>query len=98
MTSFDDFDLRTIRLFNDEKFFINNNVMQEKDNVTWDIGKNSTIKIGGNSKITVQGNLETTVNGDTKTTTSGSFTNTANTITSTASGAHTLKGSPLSLN
>lgn len=40
MTSFDDFDLRTIRLFNDEKFFINDNVIQEKDNVTWDIADN----------------------------------------------------------
>lgn len=40
MTSFDDFDLRTIRLFNDEKFFISDNVIQEKDNVTWDITDN----------------------------------------------------------
>ena len=76
------------------------------DNVTWDIGKNSTIKIGGNSKITVQGNLETTVSGNNTLTvsgnldcnTSGSFTNKANSITSQAQGAHTLKGSPLSLN
>ena len=76
------------------------------DNVTWDIGKNSTIKIGGNSKITVQGNLETTVSGNNTLTvsgnldcnTSGSFTNKANSITSQAQGAHTIKGSPLSLN
>lgn len=40
MTSFDDFDLRTIRLFNDEKFFISDNAIQEKDNVTWDITDN----------------------------------------------------------
>ena len=40
MTSFDDFDLRTIRLFNDEKFFISDNIIQEKDNVVWDITDN----------------------------------------------------------
>lgn len=84
------------------------------DNVTWDIGKNSTIKIGGNSTISVQGNLSTTVNGNCTSTvsgnsdttvsgnctntTSGDFTNKANSITSQAQGAHTIKGSPVSLN